>query len=647
MTSSANEFCGIDPDAMDGMSRSLQNATNRLSDFYREFDQLFRANDISTGPLREILDVSKWSEGQISMLAYRSQTIRELGKGAGAAFLMLPDQLAAFDDARGLANMYSQGIVGNGSADLQAQLIHEHADEIAKLADNPQAAAAFFAMLSPAVRDALPSLIVATGSKTAKQDLAAFSKALGAALRAPASVPAFERFKSDFLKPTTKNAAWNRLALLKGANAPTAYRTAAARALVMDAFVANPQQSFRAGSNTQTQALGIPSDLVALGLEVLDGDGAAVRATFAAMGTPQSKLTQPEKMQLFINYAKGPGIEEEVADAFGRVLASGAEVKAEQPGKHSADAAAFALDAIKATSAYREKLPGAARDSMSLIAQSYIHELTTGGRFDKAIDRSSGMGRPVEWIDIPGVTPGFYLSPKDTFNFLRTFTGNERLTKEFDSAVARFYHDTLVTTASLDGKSATTHFDNAAMMFGDFAGIEFQAASKVRGQADAIDALVLDMVKNTAALGIDKVPVASQAIDMGWTVAKTYAVSRLLDGWVASFETRVEKLDAERVDYVVRQRYDMARLLHEGGFPSTPPPDELVSKETGHLKTYDEILKEAKRDAAGGDAEKVLRDKLSAFEHWTDANQKLDWKAETASRFTTNTLTKDTIEKWS
>jgi hypothetical protein len=343
----------------------------------------------------------------------------------------------------------------------------------------------------------------------------------------------------------------------------------------------------------------------------------------------------PPRRKLFIDYAKGPGIEEEVADAFGRALASGTEAKTEQPGKHSAEAAAFALDAIKVTGAYRENMPGAARDSMSLIGQSYIHELTTGGRFDKAIDRSSGMGPPTAWTDIPGVTPSFYLSPGDAFNFLRTFTGDERATDEFDSAVASFYHDTLVTTAGCDGANATAHFDEVAMMFGDFAGIEFKAASDVRGQADAIDELIIDMGKNTLALGIDSIPVAGPAIDAAWTAAKTYAVSRLLDGWADSLETHVEKLDAKHVDYVERQRYDLARLLHEGGFPASPPPGELISKETGQLKTYDEMVKEAKREAAGGDEEKVLREKLTLYERWTDANQKLDWKVTLVSTMAT------------
>lgn len=145
----------------------------------------------------------------------------------GQGLIRLPDELKDFDIAQGLARMYGEDILVNFHGESQAKLIHEHIDEVAKLADNPQAAAAFFALLSPKVRDSLPNLIAVTGSKTAKQDLAAFSKALGAALNAPTLVPAFAKVRADLVKPAgSKVAAWNRLALLSGAKAP---RPSAAR----------------------------------------------------------------------------------------------------------------------------------------------------------------------------------------------------------------------------------------------------------------------------------------------------------------------------------------------------------------------------------------------------------------------------------
>jgi hypothetical protein len=647
------EFCGIDPDAMEAMSRSLRDGMDRLTAFHRAFEHQFRAHDVSTSPLRELLDVSQWGRSQISMLAYRTDTIRQLGKGAGQAFLRLPDELAAIEDARGLAAMYGSDILAKGSGDLQAQLIHEHADEVAALADNPQAAAAFFALLPPGVRNSLPSLIADSGGKTARQDLAAFSEALGAALRAPTALPAFAAFKADFLKPDGKVAAWERLALLKGAGAPASYRSAAARALALDDFVANPRQDFRAATPHTTKALGYPSDVVAMALEVLDGDGVAARDAFAHMGSPAVELTQAAKMRLFIDYAKGSGTGDEVADAFGRVLVAGAEATTQTPGEHSPEAASFAFDAITTTASFGENLPRTAMDSMTVLAKSYVHELTSGGRFDKAIDRSSTMARPSAWRDRLGVTPAFYLSPGDTYGFLRTFVGDERLSGDFDAVMARFHHDTLVAAARTDAKDGTDSFEDLTMMFGDFGGLAFKAASTVRSEADATDEFIRNIAKNTLSMGIDVIPVggggsavAERAIEGAWAIAKAHGASNLLDDWNESFTTRVERLSAQHVDLVGRQKYDMTQFLHEGGFPATAPPPEIVDPKTGRLKTYDEILADAKRDAAGDDPSRALKERLTVYERWMDSNDRLDKKAEFGSRLTTNEQARQLIETW-
>ncbi|MGW4412728.1 hypothetical protein ACWEJ6_52700 [Nonomuraea sp. NPDC004702] len=159
----------------------------------------------------------------------------------------------------------------------------------------------------------------------------------------------------------------------------------------------------------------------------------------------------------------------------------------------------------------------------------------------EAIYRSSGTGRAPERTVIPGVTPAFYLSPGDAFHFparpsWATSTPPTSSTQLWPGSPRHGDHH-----SESRNKHATQHFDHAATMFGDLAGIEFKAVSDVPGQADAIDELVIDLGTNTLALGIDSVPVAHVAIDLTWTVAKTYAVSRLLDGWAERFETGVEK----------------------------------------------------------------------------------------------------------
>ncbi|MFF5207449.1 hypothetical protein [Streptosporangium sp. NPDC000396] len=654
------EFCGIDPGEMGQLATSLSGGADRLTAFSKEFEAKLRQHGISTPALREIADIADWGRTQVSMLHGRIDLIKTLGNGAPelgggggrSPLVRLPDELEGFETAQGLARMYGDDILVNHSGELQAALIHDHSDEVAQLAKNPQAAAAFFALLPAKVRDSLPSLIAGTGSKTAKKDLAAFSEALGAALRAPTLVPAFAKVKSDLVKPAgSKTAAWNRLALLKGANAPSGVRSAAARTLALDEFAKKPRQDWRAAGPTETKAYGLPSDLVAMGLEVLAGDGAAARDAFAKMGGADVKLSQAEKMKRFLDYAKSTGNGDEVADAFGRALEAGTGSTTEKPGRHSPEAAAFTLDAMKVAGSFGDDLPRIAKDSMVTIAKSYIHELASGARFDKAVDRASGMGVPENWIALPGVTPTFYLSPGDTHRFLKTFVGDKRLTNDFDATAAQFRHDTLKAAARLDAQGGSRYFEDTARVFGDLASVEFKATLDVRGERDATDDLIRDITKNTFALGIDRIPLmgplADEGVKAGWELAKAYGISTALDGWADSFETRVEEVTGARSDFVLRQKYDVAHILHEAGYPASEPPAELISKSTGNLKTYDELLAEAKREASDDKKwEHVLREKMTPYERWMDSNERLDKKIEYSSQFLTSEQAKEQLRVW-
>ncbi|MEU4832809.1 hypothetical protein [Streptosporangium sp. NPDC023615] len=655
------EFCGIAPDGMGALATSLRGAADRLTAFSREFEGRLRQNGIDTPALREIREIAHWGGLQVSMLRRRIELINALGAGApelggtagttstaagGQGLVRLPDELKDFDRAQELVKLYNEALLVSHHGDPQARRAHSYAEEVAELAGNPQAAAAFFVLLSPKVRDGLPNLIANTGSKTAKQDLAAFGKALGAALRAPALVPAFAKVRDDLVRPAdNKPAAWNRLALLKAANAPSSVRSAAARTLVLDDFAKNPRQDWRAGGPAETKKYGLPTDLVAMGLEVLDGDGAAVRDAFSKMGGAGVTLSQADKMKLFLDHAKRAGTGDEVAGAFGRALEAGTEATTEKAGQHSQEAAAFAFDAIRTAAAFGTDLPIPAKDSMGVIAQSYVHEVVSGGRFDRAADRVSSMSPPEHWKSLPGVTPAFYLSPEDTSQFTKTFVGEDKASNAFNSAVARFRHDTLLSTARLDARSDDNHFRDISMMFGDFSSIAFRATVDVLGEKDAIADLARDFTKNTAGLMLGGVAFVQPAADMGWELAQAYIFSSASDLWADSFKTQVEAVTEERIDLVKRMKYEMASLLHGGGYPASEPPEELVSTATGVLKTYDEFVAEAKREAAGDKKwEQVLQKKLDVYENWMDSNEKLDSKIENSSRVQTSDLAENLLK---
>ncbi|WP_344927422.1 hypothetical protein [Streptosporangium carneum] len=601
--------------------------------------------------LREIADIADWGRTQISMLHGRAELVQKLegdipaAKGDGGQGLVrLPDELEGFELAQGLARMYGDDILVEHDNESQALLIHEHADEIARLADNPQAAAAFFALLPAKARDSLPSVLTAIRSRTAEQDLVAFSKALGAALRAPTLIPAFAKVKADLTKPVDgKITAWNRLALLKGADAPTGVRTAAARALALDDFAKNPHQDWRAGLN-EAREYDLPPDLVAMALEVLAGDGRAAREVFAGMGGTDVKLSQIEKMKLFLDYADQVSAGDEVADAFGRVLEAGTEARTENPGRHSPSAATFALDAILVTGLLGPSLPATAKDSMGVIARSYVHELASGARFDRATNRTSGPRIPEHWVPLPGVTPAFYLSPGDTYRFLKTFVGEEKPVADFNSTMARFRHDILLSAACLDAQGDKNYFRDISMMFGDFSSIAFKATKDVLGEEDAAGEHARNFIKNTSGFLLGGFSFTNEIVDLSWEVFQAYGLSALGDEWDDSFEKQVETATGERTDLARRMKFDMAYLLYSGGYSTSRPPQELINATTGTLKTYEELVVEAKREATDNKKwEHILQEKLEAYEEWMDENGKLDKEIEYSSRFQSSDLAENLL----
>ncbi|WP_283133565.1 hypothetical protein [Rhizohabitans arisaemae] len=632
------------------MIESVERDGRTLRGFAGEYRRLFAGYEVATGALTELDRIGGWAEDQLPSLRRRHTLSLAAARIGDTPFTAVTEKILTLGEARehgrALGLVHNQ-IFREFSGDFQAEAIHRWSEKIAGLAKDPDAAAAFYTALDPQIRDVLPALIADSGSRTAKGDLERLGRALGAALRSGSRPPGFDRVKQDFLRPTNRVTAWNRLALLRSAGAPTAFRSEAARALALDGFARAPRGDQRGAGRAQLRAFGYPGDTVALAFDVLAGDGAAVRDAFAKMGGPSSRLGRIEKMKLVLDHAGRPG-NERLAESFGRAAESGAEAGTERPGKHSREAAAFTFDLIRVASGFRENLPAGARPSMARIGASYVHELVSGGRFDKAALRESGMTRPPHWEDAPGVTPAFFLSPKDTYGFLRTFAGDERLTEEFDESLGSFRQEALMAAARRDAQQGglTKQFRGANIMFGDFGGLQFLAEVEVRGQQDATEALVRNFLKNTAGLGLE-IGFKHPAAQVAWTLTKAYGASAVLDDWAGDFEKRVEKVTEARVAWSVRMKYDLAQILHQAGFPATPPPAELVDKRTGGLKSYDQFVAEAKVDASTGTRswDQVLLSKLAPYEEWLDANEIFDEKVESGSRLRTSDYAKNLIRK--
>ncbi|MFG1864211.1 hypothetical protein [Microbispora bryophytorum] len=598
MTTPSGDFCGIDPAAMNAMAADLRQASDRLTSFATDFEGLFRANGVSTTPLAQIAAIADWGRSQAPTLSERAELIKALNGSGDHAFARLPDALDSFAAGRGLGLMYGTDILTNPatSVETKGELAHQHIKEIAALAEDPAAAAAFFATLPAKVRDALPNLLMNTGSKTAKQDLAAFSAALGAALRAPGGIPAFEKVKAEMLsRPGSRETAWNRLALLAGAKAPTSVRVAAARSLALDDFVKNPRQDRTGVGLDETRTYGYSPDTVALALEVLVGDGKAARAAFAQMGGAGVKLTQVEKMKRFLDSSRSVASGYDIADAFGRVLATASGAYDEKDGAHSTEAAKFAFDVIREMP--KLGVPEPMRTSMAEIAGSYATEFTEGANLSDANRTQPSAFEPVKTI-VPGLNPVFRLSPKDAGEFVRTFADTAAHIKPFEEGMGNLTDRIVNAAAKMDQGKSTDHLERAMRALGYVAGMQFATERDVQGKLDAEDQarVKAEMFAYGLGLGIVGLAVPGMAGQLLWLGVSSLSPLGVEPG-ITPGKSRVSGLDEKNhAAWMARETW-LANILMSNGFTAKVPPNDPrlsnapITGTDGKLLPYAEIAK--------------------------------------------------------
>ncbi|GLX08283.1 hypothetical protein [Microbispora sp. NBRC 16548] len=574
MTSPSGDFCGIDPAAMNAMAADLRRASDRLTSFAADFEGLFRANGVSTTPLAQIAAIADWGRSQVPTLSERAELIKALNGTGDHTFARLPDALDSFAAGRGLGLMYGTDILTNPatSVETKGELAHQHIKEITALAKDPAAAAAFFATLPAKVRDALPNLLMNTGSPTAKQDLAAFSAALGAALRAP-GVPAMEKVKAELVsKPANRSVAWNRLALLVGAKAPTDVRVAAARALALDDFVQNPRQDRTGAGLDETRTYGYSPDTVALALEVLAGDGKAARAAFTQMGGDGVTLTQLEKMKRFLGYSKSVASGNDVADVFGRVLATASGAYDEKDGAHSTEAAKFAFDVIREMPKLGVLEP--MRTSMAEIAGSYATEFTEGANLSDANRTQPSAFGPVKTI-VPGLNPVFRLSPKDTGEFVRTFADTAAHIKPFEEGMGNLTDRIVNAAAKMDNGKSTDHLERAMRALGYVAGMQFATERDVQGKLDAEDQarVKAEMFAYGLGLGVVGLAVPGMTGQILWVGVSSFS-PLIAEPGITPGKSRMSELDEkDRAAWMARETW-LANILMSNGFKAEVPPND-------------------------------------------------------------------------
>jgi len=496
----------------------------------------------------------------------------------------------------------AQGVLAVDSTDAEgAEQLHRVAGALVPYQDDPKVMSSFWATAGPPWAGTLPDFLVATGSKTARADLEVFSGAFAAALRDTDPPPVFADIAASFqTTPPDPGTAWNRLALLRLGDPPTAFLVAAARANALD-ILRDGQAGywdFR-GSWSTAAALDLPDDGLALAFDALANDPVAARQAISS-GTGTTDM-----LNLIYGYARAFGTGDEVSDAFGHAIEAGTGANTETMGNHSQAANQFAFDVITASATHHD-VPWMIKDSLAAIATSYAPEMLAGANLAEHGTPTSTMTKPDDWSNFPGLAPGFFLSPENTYAFLRSFGDDDAMSMPFDQAVGTLYQDLLADAARSDAENGTQQFGRTAALLGNLAGVEYLAQKDIRGDADAFDQAVRDTLATVFTLGLGKIPTPeTQPAAWAWK-ATVWAVKKGVTTWRKGDPeaTRVALLKDTTLQAAFLQEFELTRILLENGpqRAATLPP-ELVAP-GGGLISAGAIAKDA--------------DLIEAFQTWID-----------------------------
>jgi hypothetical protein len=615
----SSDFSAISVGSMAAMVTDLEGRSKTLQS---QSTLKRRAGEFGIGmtEFQNIIDVGKWIDNDLPMLRRRVSLAKALEQQAGPGLSVFLDEPVKLPSEADLAKMraLAKKLNEHNSTDAEgARLYHEAALALAANGTDPDLMSAFFAELGPQRTQMLPSIMSASGSKTAADDMKMFSKAFGTASKDTDPPQGLVTIMNQFKQPPMHDGhlvtptAWGRLALLQEGDFDPKWLTDVVRANGLDTFGGKDREhtDFRGGSTFDVQATGLPEDVVALAFGALKNNPEAARSAIDSMGPMK------DTVKLVYGYAKSVGTGDSVADNFGLAVEAGTGSTSEQPGQHSDAASKFAYEFILASGQHKE-VPWPIKDSLSRVAASYSHEMLTGGRTDDGYSRTSGFGQPKDFNDIPGVTPAFYLNPEDTYKFLHGFADNDQLSEPFDEAMGNLYNTVTWVAARRDEAAIKDHkqdpenWELAHNAFGSLSGLQYQSQLDVRGAMDESDKKLRQTISTVLTLGIGKVPTPQGfAAKYAWK-GLTFAAKKGLKQFVKGGETRVGQVEANDDQMTLTSRYTVATQLVDAEYPHSEIPADIRDA-NGKLLSIDQIAKD--------------QNKIDSFDKWTDSNTHDDY----------------------
>ena len=552
------DYSAIDVEQLGSMISSLSSAAELLQSKASSLSSQAAFWGIGSSQFREIGEIGRWAEDEGPGLRRRlnlAKAIDAQSASIGTVYLTEPVLSEAEAERRG--EELAQRLLEHNRTDEEgAELMHDVASELGAYSDDPDVLSAFYAELGPQYTQMIPSLMPASGSNTAAEDLEAYSRALGVATLDTDPSSGFTEVKDSFTAvpegdedlPTPS--AWSRLAMVQYGDYPPDWLRDVVRVNALDSFAEDPDRDFRGATTSEIQAYGLPEDTVGMAFHALRDQSDVAREVLTTMGEPDHDLTIEELTDTVYGYAGSRGTGDDVADAYGLAIESGVGVHDEEAGQHSQAAASLAEDFIIASSDHEDP-PWMLKDSLSKVATSYSHELVS----------SSNM-TPGDTMDLPGLTPAFTVTPSRPTG---SCTVSPTTTSSPTRSTPRWGSCTRTRSPRPRGPTRRTsrpdrqdleRFEYASRLFGGLAGLEYEAKNQVRGDMDERDEQFRSMFKDIVTFPLGFVPgdeyiqkglkLGADGAKVVWNVAQ-YGMGKGLDSGLATApRTNARRADRER-----------------------------------------------------------------------------------------------------
>lgn len=605
------DYSSIKFAGMSSLVSQVTSAGSTLQETSKSLQSQASACSVSCPAFSQITEIGSWAEDQVSGLQRRLTLAEAMQSAPGNGSQLSewtisepPSMTAAEAEAKGRS--IAKKITDHPYTDqTTVDNIHFAAGELRSYSNDPDVLSAFYAQLGLQETQSLPDLLKASGGDNSgtqgAEDMKVFSQSFAGAMKDSSPPTGFTEIKDEFTQPLDKKytaTSWQRLAFMQDGDFPSQYLAQVVRANGLENYAKDGYDQDYRGGGLGGLSLGMPCDNVAMMFRALKNNPAAARVALDGLD-----LNNVVKTTYGTEGSLGTG--DEIVPEFAAAMKAATGTNDESMGAHTPGASEFTFNFMRASGAVGD-VPDQMQGALGQIGASYAPELLSGAENKDAATRESGMTKPQDFQNLPGVNPAFYLTQKDTYRFIHGFGGNESYSKPFDDAVGTIYDDAL-------GKAAVekkAHPDSEAWnrtlgRFGQLAGLEYAAQKDVRGDMDESDKQMRELLGKVVSFGVGKVPTPQGlAAQVGWKVA-SYAIGKGIEHFQSGDpeKTRVAMLDNEDLKASFLVHYNLAHTLQGAKYPGmeNAPAELLNGKE---LKSPSEIADDPKL--------------FAAYSRWTD-----------------------------